>query len=53
MMNEYEFLGRLIFKAFEFTGYGILAIIVMLAIQFIIYQTTGFSIYNYILKNLS
>jgi hypothetical protein len=52
-MNEYEFLGRLIMKGFEFIGYGLIAILAMLAIQFIVFKTTGFSIYNYLLKNLS
>lgn len=52
-MSEYEFIGRLVVKGFETLGYGVMAIIVMLAIQFIVYQATGFSIYNYILKNLS
>ena len=53
MMNEYEFLGRLIMKGAELLGYGVIAIIVTLLIQLIVFRVTGFSIYNYLLKKLS
>ena len=53
MMNEYEFIGRLIMKAIETLGYGVIAIIVALLIQLIVYRTTKFSIYNYLKKQLS
>ena len=52
-MNEYEFLGRLILKGIETLGYGVIAIIVALLIQLIVYRTTRFSIYNYLKRNLS
>jgi hypothetical protein len=52
-MNEYEFLGRLIMKVVETLGYGIMAIIVALLIQLIVFRTTKFSIYNYLKRNLS
>ena len=52
-MNYYEFIGRLIMKAVETLGYGVVAIIVALLIQLIVYRTTKFSIYNYLKKQLS
>ena len=52
-MNHYEFIGRLIMKAVETLGYGVVAIIVALLIQLIVYRTTKFSIYNYLKKQLS
>lgn len=52
-MSGEEFLIRLFMKALETLGYGFIAIIVTLLIQLIVYQTTGFSIYNYLVKELS
>ena len=52
-MSEYEFIGRLVVKGFETLGYGVMAIIVALLIQLIVFRTTKFSIYNYLKRNLS
>ena len=52
-MNYYEFIGRLVVKGFETLGYGVMAIMVALLIQFIVFRTTKFSIYNYLKRNLS
>lgn len=52
-MSGEEFLIRLFMKALETLGFGVIAVIVMLLIQLVVYQTTGFSIYNYFVKELS
>lgn len=52
-MSEYEFIGRLVIKGFELLNYGIVAIVVALLIQLIVFRTTKFSIYNYLKRNLS